>query len=431
MHVRARREEIDEDLAGRRGRDLLPAHPARQPVGRARRRAKTQHVRAQVGVADRAGHDDRRGVAVTVLRAHRAPLAALVPEVPAARAGQVPLPDHALDRLAVGGQLFQRHVVEPHLARPDVLHQQQRLAHDDRRIVDAERRALVARPGAVAGRQLRTRVRARLLVEQEPFDLGARVGVADVLGRERHPARALVGEVERLVEVELVDGVRIGDPEKAALVVLGPVARDGVQSLDEQHVLAVDGADRGGDAAGQVVPLARPLRDDRLVEQVVAGDRRLAFAVLRDRRPERDQALLRLGAIPERLAVAHRLEAAGRDVHVQDQVNAVTLRPRDVVVQPLPAVVEVLARGRVGLERPIVHVKADGVHSHRGDALVVGLVVVPPRQAHVGPDVVSERDPAQQDGPPLAIDDLGTPHAQHRCGGRLRAAGARQNVSKK
>ena len=218
--------------------------------------------------------------------------------------------------------------------------------------------------------------------------------------------------------------------KKPAIGVLRPVARDRVQPFHEQHVVGIDGADRHRGRAGQLAPLARRARHHGLVQQVVAGDGRLILAVARDRRPEREIAFLHLGAIPERLAVAQRLEPARRHVHVQDQVDAVALGPGDVVVQPLPAVVEVLARRRVGLERPIIHVEADGVHPHGGDALVVGLVVVAPRQAHVGPDLVAERDPAQHDRPALAVDDLGAPHVQHPRGRRLRAAVARQNVSK-
>jgi hypothetical protein len=139
-----------------------------------------------------------------------------------------------------------------------------------------------------------------------------------------------------------------------------------------------------------------------------------------DRGPQRDQALLRLGAIPQRLAVAQRLKPARRHVHVQDQVDAVPLRPRDVVVQPLPAVVQVLARRVLVLERPEVHVETDGVHPHRDDALVVGLVVVIPRQPRVRPDLVAERHPAQQHRLPLAVDDFGAAHAQDLRARRLR-----------
>ena len=89
------------------------------------------------------------------------------------------------------------------------------------------------------------------------------------------------------------------------------------------------------------------------------------------------------------------------------------LGPGDVVGQPLPAVVEVLAGRGVRLERSVVHVEAHGVHPHRGDALVVGLVVVAARQADVGPDLVAERDPAQGDRVAGAVDDFGAAHAQY------------------
>ncbi len=152
----------------------------------------------------------------------------------------------------------------------------------------------------------------------------------------------------------------------------------------------------------------------RLVQQVVAGDGRLVPAVARDLGPQAHEALLQVGARPQRLAGAQRLEAARRHVHVEHQIDPVLLGPGDVVGQPLPAVVEVLAGRGVRLERSVVHVEANRVHAHRGDALVVGLVVVAARQAHVAPDLVAEGDAAQSDGVAAAVDDLRAAHAQER-----------------
>ncbi len=225
------------------------------------------------------------------------------------------------------------------------------------------------------------------------------------------------------VEVELVDRVRIGDGEEVAVGVLRPVVADGVDPLDEQHVVGVDGADCDGDAAGELDPLTLRLGHDRLVEQVVAGDRRFVPAVARDLGPQAHEAILQVGARPQGLAGAQRLEPARRHVHVEHEVHAVLLRPRNVVVQPLPAIIQVLAGRGVRFERAVVHVEADRVHSHRGDALEVGLVVVAARQAHIAPDVVAEGDAAQGDHVTGAVDDLRAAHAQE-----LRRSRARTGI---
>jgi hypothetical protein len=220
--------------------------------------------------------------------------------------------------------------------------------------------------------------------------------------------------------MELVDHVGVGDGEEVEVGVFSPFVADRVQPLDKQHAIGIDGADRGGDPGGQLDPLLLRVGDHRLIEQIQTGDGRLATVALGERRPELDEPILQVGAVPQRLAVPVRLKAARGHVHVEDQVDAVLLGPGDVVVQPFPAVGQVRAGRAVGLERPVVHVEAHGVQTHVGHPAVVLRIVVHPRQANVRPDVVAERYGAQHDRVAGVVDDPVPLHTEHAAPCRAR-----------
>jgi hypothetical protein len=226
--------------------------------------------------------------------------------------------------------------------------------------------------------------------------------------------------------VKFVDDVRIVEREEVLVRVRVEAARDRDRAFDEDDVVGVDGADRGADPFGQVVPLLAGRGRLGLVDEAEACDDRLAGVALCDRRPQRGQPVLVRGVGPERAAVPVRLKATLRHVHVEDQVNAVRLRPRDVLVDPRPPRVLVYAGRRIVLEGPVVQQEARRIRAHVGEPLEVDFGVVV-GDSHVRPDLVAEGDALEEDRIAGGVDDLlasGVEKAGVRGGGPAIAASA-------
>jgi hypothetical protein len=212
-------------------------------------------------------------------------------------------------------------------------------------------------------------------------------------------------ELHREVEVELVDYVRVVDPEEVHVGVVGPSAVARVEAFHGDDVVRIHVADGANQPLGEIHPLLLGGGGHRLVHQVVAEHSGFIAVVARDGLPECRQAIPVLDIGPEGEPLAVRLVAALRDVHVQEEPDAMGLGPGHVLVDPGEAALFVLEGSRVVLEGDIVHVEPDEVHSHCCHARIVDLRLGRSRQRNVRPDGIAERDAPQSHRAVGVVDD--------------------------
>src|SRR5690606_39614221 len=145
-------------------------------------------------------------------------------------------------------------------------------------------------------------------------------------------------------------------------------------ALDEQDMVRIHLPDGAGDAhieIAKVVP-GHALRQDGLVDEVVADDERLVGVADRNLTPDLDGPILvRFGLGPEPrhpVAVAYiaRILRAGRRVHVQDDVQAVGAAPSEKRIEELEALLANFLAFRIP-EVEIVEWQPDVVVAPFGD----------------------------------------------------------------
>ena len=171
--------------------------------------------------------------------------------------------------------------------------------------------------------------------------------------------------------MELVDRVGVVNGEEVAVPSSAQSVGDGVQPARRTACARGRrcGSRRRCGPPGRATGRARASRP--VVQEVEASDGWLAAAYGGRSRSKGDEALLPVRAIPQRFAVAQGLKAARAGRACSAPGRRDSSWPRRCCREPLPAVGEHRPRRVVRLERSVVHVEADDVHPHRGDALVV------------------------------------------------------------